>query len=106
MPVADRTDTEPTAAQIAALPGLSLLEFGASWCGFCARSQPDIQHALRKHPQTRYVKVEDGPGRPLGRRFGVKLWPTLMLLRDGHEIAHTVRPANRQAISELLERSQ
>jgi thioredoxin 1 len=35
----------------------------------------------------RHVKVEDGSGRRLGRSFGVKLWPTLVFLRDGREVA-------------------
>ena len=34
----------------------------------------------------------DGRGRRLGRTFGVKLWPTLVFLRDGEEIAKLVRP--------------
>ena len=37
-------------------------------------------------------RVEDGRGRPLGRAYRVKLWPTLVLLRDGQEIARAVRP--------------
>ena len=28
----------------------------------------------------------DASGRPLGRSFKVKLWPTLVFLRDGREI--------------------
>ena len=38
-----------------------------------------------KHPEVRHLKVEDGPGKPLGRSFRVKLWPTLVFLRDGRE---------------------
>jgi len=38
--------------------------------------------------------VEDGPGRPLGRSFRVKLWPTLVFLKDGRELARVTRPAN------------
>lgn len=97
---------EPTAAQIAALPGLSLLEFGSPWCGICARTQPALHDALQQHPGIRHVKIEDGRGRPLGRGFGVRLWPTLVLLRDGQEIARSVRPLHRQAIAEFLQRGQ
>ena len=51
----------------------------------------------------RHVKVEDGPGRPLGRHFRVKLWPTLILLQDGQEIARTVRPTQAEAVQTLLQ---
>jgi thioredoxin 1 len=50
----------------------------------------------------RHLKIEDGPGRPLGRSFRVKLWPTLILMRQGEELARVVRPTDTQAIERLL----
>ena len=38
------------------------------------------------------LRIEDGRGRPLGRAYQVKLWPTLILLRVGRELARVVRP--------------
>ncbi|WP_454766741.1 thioredoxin family protein [Cupriavidus campinensis] len=94
--------TEPARADIDALPGATLLEFGAPWCGFCMRAQPLIETAFGNHPSVGHVKVEDGSGRPLGRAFRVKLWPTLIFLRDGREVARLVRPADAQAIAEAM----
>lgn len=75
------------------LPGLVLVEFGASWCPHCQAIQPDLQRLLGEHPEIRHIKIEDGPGRPLGRSFRVKLWPTLVLLRDGVVVWQLVRPS-------------
>ena len=86
------TTPEPTRAELDALPGATILEFGTGWCGFCQRAQPLIEAAFRDHPGIGHIKVEDGSGRPLGRSFRVKLWPTLIFLRDGQEIARLVRP--------------
>jgi thioredoxin 1 len=47
---------------------------------------------LRSYPQVQHLKVEDGPGKPLGRSFHVKLWPTFIFLRDGQVISQAVRP--------------
>jgi len=93
---------EPSRAQVDALSGATVLEFGTNWCGWCRRAQPLIQSALSSHPGVRHIKVEDGPGRPLGRSFGVKLWPTLIFLRDGREIERLVRPGDEAAISAAL----
>ena len=49
-----------------------------------------------------HIKVEDGPGQPLGRSYRVKLWPTLIFLRDGQEVARLVRPQGRAEIDEAL----
>ncbi len=93
---------EPTRAGIDALPGATLLEFGAPWCGVCAGTQPLLEQALAGQTQVRHLKVEDGRGRRLGRSFGVKLWPTLVFLRDGREVTRLVRPGQRQAITAAL----
>ena len=92
----------PTREAIDARPGLALLEFGANWCGHCQAAQPAIQSVLAKHPDLDHRKIEDGPGRRLGRSFRVKLWPTLVLLRDGQEVARVVRPTQAADLSALL----
>ena len=92
----------PTRAAVDALPGTTLLEFGTPWCGHCQRAQPLIENALAAWPLVAHLKVEDGPGQRLGRSFGVKLWPTLVFLRDGAEVARLVRPHDRAAIEEAL----
>ena len=94
--------TEPTRAEVDALTGPALLEFGAPWCPHCQAAQPKIAVALANAPAVRHLKVEDGKGRPLGRSFGVKLWPTLVFLRDGREVARLVRPPAAQEISAAL----
>jgi thioredoxin len=50
----------------------------------------------------RHIKVEDGSGRPLGRSFGVKLWPTFIFLRDGQEVGRLTRPASVELIEQML----
>ncbi|HEY9066307.1 MAG TPA: thioredoxin family protein [Burkholderiaceae bacterium] len=75
-----------------------LLEFGAAWCGICRSMEPLIVGTAQRYPDVRHVKVEDGPGQPLGRSFGVKLWPTLVFLREGREVARVVRPRSGQEI--------
>ncbi|MEK7344834.1 MAG: thioredoxin family protein [Pseudomonadota bacterium] len=92
----------PRRADVDALRGLTLLEFGTDWCGHCRRAQAVVAQALADHPQWQHLKVEDGPGRALGRSFGVKLWPTLVFLRDGQEVARVVRPTALQDVLPAL----
>ena len=92
----------PSLAEVQALPGLTLLEFGTEWCGHCRAAQPLIAQALALHSDTemacQHLKIEDGPGRALGRHYRVKLWPTLVVLRDGQEVGRLVRPAAVQDV--------
>ncbi|MES2187346.1 MAG: thioredoxin family protein [Pseudomonadota bacterium] len=86
--------TAPARPEVDALAGATVLDFGTDWCGFCRAAQPAITEALADRPGLRHLKVEDGPGRPLGRSFRVKLWPTLVFLQDGREVGRTVRPGS------------
>jgi thioredoxin 1 len=92
----------PTRDEVDATPGAVLLNFGTDWCGYCQAAAPRIDEALASHSAVRHLKVEDGPGRPLGRSFRVKLWPTLILLKDGVEVARVVRPESTATIAAAL----
>jgi len=98
----DYAQTEPKREAVDALPGATLVEFGSPWCGWCRRAQPLIAEALAAHPDVRHLKIADASGRRLGRSFGVKLWPTLVFLRDGKETARLVRPGGSTEIAAAL----
>jgi len=90
----DYTTDEPERSAVDALPGATVIEFGSPTCGWCRAAQPAIREAMATHPGLRHLKVADGPGRPLGRSYRIKLWPTLVYLRDGQELGRSVRPAD------------
>lgn len=95
-------ETQPERAEIDALAGLAVVEFGTNWCGYCRAASRYIEPALAERPDVQRIQVEDGKGRALGRSFRVKLWPTLIFLQDGAEVARVVRPTNRSVIDEAL----
>ena len=93
---------EPTRAEIDALGGPTVLEFGSPTCGHCRAAQALLAAALADYPSLRHIKIADGSGRPLGRSFKVKLWPTLVFLSNGREVARLVRPADANAIGSAI----
>lgn len=94
--------TAPLRDEVDALAGATVLEFGTGWCGWCRAAQPLIAGAFASYPGLRHIKVEDGPGRPLGRSFGVKLWPTLVFLKDGEVLARVTRPSSLDEVREAM----
>jgi thioredoxin 1 len=89
---ADLDGREPTREEIDQLRGPVLLEFGATWCGYCQALDPELKALLKEFPDVRFIWVEDGKGKPLGRSFRVKLWPTLVFLRNGQVVKQVARP--------------
>ena len=98
---------EPTRAEIDAGRGPLLLEFGSPTCGHCRAALPLVEQVLGEHAPVMHLKIADGPGQPLGRSFKVKLWPTLVFLHDGEEVARLVRPRElaplRRAMTGIVE---
>ncbi|MCE7031233.1 thioredoxin family protein [Lysobacter sp. GX 14042] len=97
------TADAPDREAVDAMEGPVVLEFGTDWCGHCQAAQPGVRAAMAAHDGVRHLKVEDGRGRRLGRSFGVKLWPTLVFMRDGTEVARLVRPTTARAVAGALE---
>ena len=95
-------EAEPKRAEVDQLAGATMLEFGSPWCGYCRAAQPLIASALAEHPGVRHLKIADASGKRLGRSYGVKLWPTLVFLKDGKEVSRLVRPREAKAITDAL----
>ena len=93
---------EPRRDDVDRLAGPTLIEFGSPWCGHCRRAQPLIAEAMATHAELRHLKIADGKGQPLGRSFGVKLWPTLVFYANGKEQARLVRPGSVSDIAAAL----
>ena len=93
---------EPSRAEVDTLPGYTVLEFGTPWCTHCLDAQAAMEQALGPRADIAHIKVEDGAGKPLGRSYRIKLWPTLVVLKDGQEIARVVRPTGRAAMEAAL----
>src|SRR6266511_2698819 len=93
---------EPPRAEVDMLDGPTVLEFGSPWCGYCRAVQPLLASAFADHSRVRHIKIADGSGRPLGRSFKIKLWPTLVFLSNGQETARLVRPRDASSIRTAL----
>lgn len=89
---------EPTRDDVDAMRGAVLLEFGINECPHCQAAQSLIADALRRYPDVRHLRIEDGKGRRLGRTFAVKLWPALIFMKDGQEVARVLRATSQPEV--------
>src|SRR5688572_18165823 len=91
----------PDPAECEAMAGLVLLDFGTNGCGHWVAAREPVAAWLDGRDSVGHLRIEDGSGRRLGRAYRVKLWPTLVLLRDGQEIARVVRPRELRDLQPL-----
>ena len=75
--------TEETFEDIVAGPGITLIDWWASWCGPCRMFAPVFQAASEKHPDITFGKVDTEDQSALSAAAQITSIPTLMAFRDG-----------------------
>jgi len=94
-------EKEATFEELQNMKGQVLIQFGAEWCPICQAFLPQLMKTLERYPNVKFIRVEDGKGRTLGRQFRVKLWPNLVFLKDGQMKSQLVRPQIGDVETEL-----
>jgi thioredoxin 1 len=75
--------TEGTFEDAVTKPGITLIDWWASWCGPCRMFAPVFQDASEKHPDITFGKVDTEDQPELSAAAQIASIPTLMAFRDG-----------------------
>jgi thioredoxin 1 len=90
------------------LPGVTVLDFTAAWCGPCRVLTPMLE-ALVADPayasRARALVLDVDHEQQLAQRFDVRSMPTLVFLRDGREVGRIVGNRPRAFVRGVLERA-
>ena len=65
-----------------------VVDFWADWCGPCKMMAPQFERATRElEPEVRFGKLDTDAAQGTAARFNIRSIPTLVLFRDGREVA-------------------
>ena len=79
-----------------------LLDFFADWCGPCRMVSPIIDEIAHERSDVAVRKVNVDSEADLAREFSVYSIPTLVVIRDGKEVARSVGAKNKEHILSML----
>ena len=86
--------------------GKVLIDFWASWCGPCRMLSPIVDEIAEEgHAGLKVCKVNIDDEPELAQQFGVMSIPTLILMKDGKQIASSVGVRPKNFILDLIEKN-
>ena len=81
-----------------------LVDFWAPWCGYCRRIGPAYDKIAAKYGDRLMVaklNIDEAPA--VAHRENIEVIPTLVLYRDGKDIASVTAPESFRAIEQFIQ---
>ena len=82
---------------------LVLVDFFATWCGPCRMQAPILERVKEElGDQVELYKLDVDENEQTAKQFGVMSIPTLVLFKDGKEVAKNVGLMSQEAVVDLI----
>ena len=78
--------------------GLVLVDFFATWCGPCKMLTPVLEEVANENPALSVLKIDVDEVGPLAAKFGIQAIPTLILFKDGQQVATRMGYQNKNQL--------
>ncbi len=82
--------------------GIVLVDFYATWCGPCKMQSPIIDSLKEERSDIKIMKVDVDKEEDVARTYGIMSIPTLMLFKDGKEVAKNVGFMPKEVLTDWI----
>ena len=78
--------------------GTVLVDFFATWCGPCKMLSPLLEEVAQENPGLTILKIDVDEVGQLAARYGVQAIPTLILFKNGQQVATKLGYQNKNQL--------
>ncbi|MHA2405116.1 MAG: thioredoxin family protein [Candidatus Hermodarchaeia archaeon] len=80
-----------------------IVDFGASWCGFCRALSPTMEMLAQKYrSKIAFGTINIDENTQISEQFEIMTIPTLLFFRDGTLIDSIINPTSKAYIEEKI----
>jgi thioredoxin 1 len=80
-----------------------IIDFWAEWCGPCKKLAPVYEEVSEEIEDVNFGKVDMEENQELGTELGVRALPTLVIMKDGEEVARKSGAMPKQKLKSWIE---
>ena len=81
-----------------------LIDFYADWCGPCKMMGPVVEEIAEEHSDVKVVKINVDNAEDIAIKYQIMSIPTLVVVKDGHEVNRSIGIISKEKIEELIEK--
>ena len=85
--------------------GLKVMKFWAPWCSPCLAMKPTVEQAVDELGNIDLVDINIDEDVDMAREYKIRSIPTLLLIKDNHEIGRLVGNHAAERVKEFLKQS-
>lgn len=80
-----------------------VIDFWAEWCGPCKKLAPIYEEVSEEIKDVNFGKVDMEEHQQLGGKMGVRALPTLLIVKDGEEVARNSGLMNKKQLTDWIQ---
>jgi len=81
---------------------VSVVEFGAKWCGACKATEPVLAQMSETYTDITFAKIDVSKNANLASKMGVMSLPNILIISGGKVVEQIIGGANQNKIEEKL----
>ena len=74
------------------------------WCGTCSKQTKILDQAEKEFTNIVFLSYEQSKNKAIAQKLGIKFWTTIVVYKDGNEVARIVGQTDKEIIYSAIQK--